>query len=166
MSLPGIYKSTGKSIHTQGCHVWKLINGKATSFRAVVDTAQMQEAMGTRTLKTWLRQASRRRRAASIKFRRRCPLSIDSPVAAENVADGRVREANDGFEPATFGLGSCPGRQRPQFPGDAVRSAQLREVRIAVFGTHPGHAPARRRASESVGRSRATADRQPRPDRA
>jgi ketosteroid isomerase-like protein len=30
------------------CHVWKLSNGKATSFQQYVDTAQMQEAMGTR----------------------------------------------------------------------------------------------------------------------
>jgi uncharacterized protein len=44
----GIYKSTGKSIDAQGCHVWKLANGKATSFQQYVDTAQMQEAMGTR----------------------------------------------------------------------------------------------------------------------
>jgi uncharacterized protein len=44
----GIYKATGKSIDAQACHVWKLSNGKATSFQQYSDTAQMQEAMGTR----------------------------------------------------------------------------------------------------------------------
>lgn len=44
----GTYKATGKSIDAQNCHVWKLSNGKATSFHAYTDTAQMQEAMGTR----------------------------------------------------------------------------------------------------------------------
>lgn len=44
----GVHKATGKSIHAQACHVWKLRDGKATSFQQYVDTAQMQEAMGTR----------------------------------------------------------------------------------------------------------------------
>ena len=44
----GVYKATGKSIDAQACHVWKFRDGKATSFQQYVDTAQMQEAMGTR----------------------------------------------------------------------------------------------------------------------
>jgi uncharacterized protein len=44
----GIYNATGKSIDAQACHVWRLSNGKATSFQQYVDTAQMQEVMGTR----------------------------------------------------------------------------------------------------------------------
>lgn len=44
----GVHKATGKSIDAQACHVWKLKAGKATSFQQYVDTAQMQEAMGTR----------------------------------------------------------------------------------------------------------------------
>jgi hypothetical protein len=44
----GVHKATGKSIDAQACHVWKLSDGKAKSFQQYVDTAQMQEAMGTR----------------------------------------------------------------------------------------------------------------------
>lgn len=44
----GAYKATGKSIDAQVCHVWKFRNGKAINFQQYVDTAQMQEAMGTR----------------------------------------------------------------------------------------------------------------------
>ena len=44
----GGYKATGKRIDAQVCHVWKFRNGKANSFQQYVDTAQMQEAMGTR----------------------------------------------------------------------------------------------------------------------
>jgi ketosteroid isomerase-like protein len=44
----GAYKATGKSIDAQVCHVWKFSNGKATNFQQYVDTAQLQEAMGTR----------------------------------------------------------------------------------------------------------------------
>ncbi len=44
----GAYKATGKSIDAQVCHVWKFRNGQAISFQQYVDTAQMQEAMGTR----------------------------------------------------------------------------------------------------------------------
>jgi ketosteroid isomerase-like protein len=42
----GTYKSTGKPIHAQACHVWKLRDGKATSFQQYVDTAQLQDVMG------------------------------------------------------------------------------------------------------------------------
>ena len=44
----GAYKATGKSIDAQVCHVWKFRDGKATSFQQYVDTAQLQEVMGTR----------------------------------------------------------------------------------------------------------------------
>ena len=44
----GVHNATGKSIDAQACHVWKLSNGKVKSFQQYVDTAQMQEAMGTR----------------------------------------------------------------------------------------------------------------------
>ncbi len=44
----GVFKATGKSIDVQVCHVWKLSNGKVTSFQQYADTGQLQEAMGTR----------------------------------------------------------------------------------------------------------------------
>ena len=44
----GTYRSTGKPIHAQACHVWKLRDGKATSFQQYVDTAQLQDVMGSR----------------------------------------------------------------------------------------------------------------------
>ncbi len=43
----GAHKATGKTIDAQACHVWKLSDGKVTSFQQYVDTAQMQAAMGT-----------------------------------------------------------------------------------------------------------------------
>ena len=43
----GVYKATGKSIDAQACHVWKLSEGKVTSFQQYLDTGQLQEAMGT-----------------------------------------------------------------------------------------------------------------------
>jgi ketosteroid isomerase-like protein len=43
----GVHKATGKSINAQVCHVWKFRDGKITSFQQYVDTAQMQDAMGT-----------------------------------------------------------------------------------------------------------------------
>ena len=45
----GTFGSTGKPIHAQACHVWKLRNGKAASFQQYVDTAQLQDVMGART---------------------------------------------------------------------------------------------------------------------
>ncbi len=42
----GTYKATGKTIDAQACHVWKLSDGKATSFQQYGDTAQMHEVMG------------------------------------------------------------------------------------------------------------------------
>lgn len=44
----GLFKATGKNVDAQVCHVWKFVGGKATSFQQYLDTAQMQEAMGTR----------------------------------------------------------------------------------------------------------------------
>ena len=44
----GVHKATGKSIDVQACHVWKLSDGKVKSFQQYVDTAQLQDAMGTR----------------------------------------------------------------------------------------------------------------------
>lgn len=41
----GTYRATGKSIDAQLCHVWKLRDGKVTSFQQYVDTAQLQEVM-------------------------------------------------------------------------------------------------------------------------
>jgi hypothetical protein len=43
----GVHKAPGKSIDLQACHVWKLSEGKVTSFQQYVDTAQLQDAMGT-----------------------------------------------------------------------------------------------------------------------
>jgi ketosteroid isomerase-like protein len=44
----GTYKATGKSIDAQVCHVWDVRDGKVTRFQQYVDTAQVQDAMGTR----------------------------------------------------------------------------------------------------------------------
>jgi ketosteroid isomerase-like protein len=43
----GVHKATGKSIDAQACHLWKFSDGKVKSFQQYVDTAQMQDAMGT-----------------------------------------------------------------------------------------------------------------------
>jgi len=42
----GTYKETGKSADAQMCHVFKLRDGKVTSFQQFVDTAKMQSTMG------------------------------------------------------------------------------------------------------------------------
>ena len=44
----GTYKATGKSIDAQVCHVWDVKDGKVTRFQQYVDTAKIQDAMGTR----------------------------------------------------------------------------------------------------------------------
>ena len=41
----GTYKATGKELDAQVCHVWKLRDGKVTSFQQFVDTGQMQAVM-------------------------------------------------------------------------------------------------------------------------
>jgi ketosteroid isomerase-like protein len=43
----GTFKPTGKDLDAQYCHVFKLRDGKLTSFQQFVDTAHMQEVMGT-----------------------------------------------------------------------------------------------------------------------
>ena len=42
----GKYKATGRDLDAQVCHVWKLENGKVTSFQQYTDTAQIQHVMG------------------------------------------------------------------------------------------------------------------------
>ena len=44
----GTYKATGKSMDAQVCHVWDVKDGKVTRFQQYVDTAKIQDAMGTR----------------------------------------------------------------------------------------------------------------------
>lgn len=42
----GTYKATGKSLDAQMCHVFKMRDGKVTSFQQFVDTAQWQAVAG------------------------------------------------------------------------------------------------------------------------
>lgn len=42
----GIYKPTGSSMDLQVCHVWRLRDGKVTSFHQYLDTARLQHVMG------------------------------------------------------------------------------------------------------------------------
>jgi hypothetical protein len=42
----GTYKATGKNVDAQMTHVWRLRDGKVTSFQQYVDTAQLREVMG------------------------------------------------------------------------------------------------------------------------
>lgn len=42
----GSFKGTGKSVDAQMCHVFKLRDGKVTSFQQYVDTAKFQSVMG------------------------------------------------------------------------------------------------------------------------
>jgi ketosteroid isomerase-like protein len=44
----GTYKKTGKELDAQVCHVWKIRDGKITSFQQYVDTAQLQDVEGAR----------------------------------------------------------------------------------------------------------------------
>jgi uncharacterized protein len=44
----GKYNATGKALDAQFCHVWKIRNGKISSFQQFVDTAQLHEVMGAR----------------------------------------------------------------------------------------------------------------------
>lgn len=44
----GICKQTGKSLDAQVCHVWKIRDGKITSFQQYLDTAQWQDVIGAR----------------------------------------------------------------------------------------------------------------------
>jgi len=42
----GVYKPTGRRLDAQACHVWKVSNGKVTSFQQYIDTARLQDVMG------------------------------------------------------------------------------------------------------------------------
>jgi uncharacterized protein len=42
----GVHRATGKSLDCQVCHIWKVREGKVTSFQQFADTAQLQEVMG------------------------------------------------------------------------------------------------------------------------
>ena len=42
----GTFKATGKSLDAQCCVIWKIQNGKLTSFQQYLDTAQLKDVMG------------------------------------------------------------------------------------------------------------------------
>lgn len=44
----GTHKATGKSMNPQVCHVWSVRNGRVTKFQQYMDTAHLQDVMGTR----------------------------------------------------------------------------------------------------------------------
>lgn len=44
----GTYLTTGTAVDSQFCHVFKFKNDKVASFQQFTDTAQFQDAMGTR----------------------------------------------------------------------------------------------------------------------
>ena len=41
----GIFKPTGRRMDVQVCHVWRLANGRVTSFHQYADTARLQTVM-------------------------------------------------------------------------------------------------------------------------
>jgi ketosteroid isomerase-like protein len=41
----GVYKATGRSIHAQYVHVFRVTNGKITGFQQYCDTAQVRDAV-------------------------------------------------------------------------------------------------------------------------
>ena len=43
----GTYKPSGKSLDAQMCHVWRIQDGKLSSFQQYLDTAQIQRVMPT-----------------------------------------------------------------------------------------------------------------------
>lgn len=43
----GTYKATGRHLDAQMAHIWRLRDGKVTSFQQYVDTVHLQEVMGT-----------------------------------------------------------------------------------------------------------------------
>ena len=53
----GTYKETGRKFDAQVCHVWKIRDGKITSFQQYVDTAQMQDGAGADTRYRHIREA-------------------------------------------------------------------------------------------------------------
>lgn len=44
----GTHKKTGKALDAQVCHVFKIRNDKLTSFQQFMNTAHLQDVMGTR----------------------------------------------------------------------------------------------------------------------
>ena len=44
----GTFNQTGRELDAQVCHIWKLRDGKVTSFQQYVDTAQLQDVEGAR----------------------------------------------------------------------------------------------------------------------
>jgi ketosteroid isomerase-like protein len=42
----GLYKPTGRTMDVQVCHIWRLRDGKITSFHQYLDTARLQQVMG------------------------------------------------------------------------------------------------------------------------
>ena len=44
----GRHKGTGRNIDLQFCHVWRLSGGRVKGFQQYCDTAQLQDASGTR----------------------------------------------------------------------------------------------------------------------
>lgn len=42
----GTFGATGRSLDAQGCHVWRLRDGKVTSFQQYLDTNQLRAVMG------------------------------------------------------------------------------------------------------------------------
>jgi ketosteroid isomerase-like protein len=43
----GTYKPTGNNLDAQVCHMWRLRDGKVTSFQQYVDTAQLQSVVNS-----------------------------------------------------------------------------------------------------------------------
>jgi uncharacterized protein len=44
----GVFKETGRKLDAQACHIWKLRDGKITSFQQYTDTAQLEVVEGVR----------------------------------------------------------------------------------------------------------------------
>jgi len=44
----GTYRSTGKTLDAQVCHVWDVKDGKVTRFQQYVDTTKLNDVMGSR----------------------------------------------------------------------------------------------------------------------
>jgi uncharacterized protein len=42
----GRFPATGRELDAQGCHVWRLRDGKVVAFQQYVDTSRLQMAMG------------------------------------------------------------------------------------------------------------------------
>ena len=44
----GTFAATGRALDAQGCHVWRVRDGKVAAFQQYVDTARLQAVTGTR----------------------------------------------------------------------------------------------------------------------